>query len=428
MKKKWFIKKNETTIQYFVCIYFFFLLEFIIRVPLNLIDSYQIPSYILNYKDAGFINRAFIGTISRMIFGEIITNRDIILLSSCTQIIIITILSVFFSVLLGKYKHNKFQNVILLVFIFYWILPISYSAYYQELFTIHLDIYNVLFNLLIIISYFKLKTNLKLVSYLLIACVSLLTHTNFFFMGFPIMLFLLIVELTETSHQKKFFIKAFFLVVFICAFFLIVQFASSISMSLDETIQYITNHYSGYDLDTIITGEEWGYIPYYVFMLQNYYFSDFFTNIFDNLKVYWQDMFIGGIETIIIFSPIIFFLIQSLRNVLKSNNKKLKIVCVSGYIFSLMFLPLFILVVDYGRWFTLLAMYFSIIWGFLFYKYKEELISLGYLEWLQTYITKHKLFICLLIIFYLSLGKIGLIELWPRFGVILNEFLAFIYY
>ena len=417
---------DKTLIKVFMIFFVTLITEYVVTIPKSLTDVYQIPSYVMRYQDVGFINRGLIGTLTRLIYGDVINNKDILSISMIAMVSIIVIISYIFAKMYVNYIDTEYCNIVVILIMLYWILPVGWHAYYQGSFMIHLEVYIVLLNLICFIVHWKVKSiNVKFSIYAFVSIIAMLIHTNYMFMGYPFVMFFIVTDFYGQNKKKTYIFKALFLTIFVCVFFLFVQFSSTICMSFDETTMYVKSHYSGYDIDSVLTGEEWDYRPWYHLMLYNYYFSDFFGCLKENLQIYYKSMIIGGIETIIIVCPIIGFLVKSIKKIMLSESTELKVSIIAGYVLSICFLPLFILTVDYGRWFTLLFMYFAMVYFSVLYKYKLKLEECGYLEWLKKFIEKRKLSIVCLVIVYYAIGKIDLIDLWPRINEVYTELKIF---
>lgn len=380
--------------QYETAIFTFFMLTGLsVTESFSHVSSWPYAFYLLTYK-FGFGSRLLIGTIYDFIFkGHL--NPDVI---GIITFLLTTFLCLIISIYLGKIikssEKSEGNNIgILFLILLYLATPARFSSYFFPTFVGYLEIYAFGLVLLMIYMLLNSKQNVLFWGVLaLLSAISMAIHQVFFFILFPIIMSTMIYNLYEKKWDKKTLIGTIFVCLITAISFVYFQFFSSINIpNVDELTAIISKK------TKLISS-----IDYLKMVLGCEYFSTLQQKLFNTMNIAFTTLFkpILLILTIVFFTPL-FLIIKNIWNNIYKNcaDKHEKKVYVLMQLCTLLFVPVFALACDWGRWFIWLVTFQFVMLYILYWKQSKP--ALTAIEGFGNFVKNNKFIMGLLLIYYM---------------------------
>lgn len=374
---------------FFLIISYFFAKTLTIYLPLfEHSDHYIFTSYALSY-DNGFNSRFFIGSLFDFFF-DVVSYKNVRLFVIYTIGVLIVLTSFLITKLLikGIELKNKIIIVICISFIF---LPSSITYLFNYANFARLDLFWVLITVFIILT-----SKFKFMNYLIMPLVSIaiLIHQGFVFTYFPIILTIQIYNFFKYKSDKFYKWNLILTILTSGCLFLYLQLFTS---NITDFSKFISNVQSkaSFGINTNMLEYE------YIYSLQDHFWKFWRPTI--------KALLIRTIEVIPIIIPNVLFF-PYLWFKLSKNSKELKLFYLFLFISPFFALPLFILTVDWGRWYAALLNVQFLIVLFLIYNNEESILA-----FFDSLSKKINFLIFLIPLYFLSFDKflsIGVIDKW----------------
>jgi hypothetical protein len=360
----------------------FFFVEMLVYLcaPFTVMN-YNATSYLLNY-DMGFGPRLLIGSVLFVIVPYITYEEVYIFVLFFT-----ILLTVFAGFLIGEVMHRasaKSKTGTYFIAILYLTSPAVIAYLYNFNNFGRLDLFLLILALVMIPIIYKREKAFFLIPILCGIC--MLIHESFIFLFFPaIALVLLYMHLTT---EKKKWLYTLIVSVVVCGTLFL--YLNSLSLNFDSTS------------DVIIA------ISLFSNIIPNYDMIDgmYFMTVGEVI----QSMVIPGllrrvcigILTVIMFSPVFYILIKFWRDCRATSEGKMKMFYTLCMLAPLAALPLFILAIDWGRWFAAFMVVQFIMIFFLLYA-KDKIATDVVTSW-EPWVLSNKRMFAILMIYLLMMG------------------------
>ncbi len=352
--------------------------------------------YSLNYKD-GVGSRLFIGTILNLLCGYEVSSYDAYIFASIILIILCIIIAIMLGALI-KSGSNDNRNALSFIVISYLACPGSIAYLWTEGNMGRLETYSLFFFLCAVIIFEKNKNiYIKYFSLFIFSVLAIISYQGCIFIYYQIIFTVIVCDLCSSYSKKNIFLSIInFIIVGIT--FMVMQGCSKLNYSTaQEAIEILEKR-----TDLHITYDAILY-EYYKSVIDNFaYFQVYFLKHYDVEK----KIVMAGI----IFLPLVIMLIVIWRNVYHLSVKDKKWYYSEIFYILLanaMYIPIFVLMCDWGRWAGAFigVQFFEIC--YLIYKKNESMQII--IKNIQIWITKHYILAMMILVYLASIEKIDTI-------------------
>lgn len=378
--------------KYSIFIFIYLLIDFLLHTPVVLdVDVWNTTSYGITYSMVGFNSRALVGTIlSFFSIGKYILSVYLFVISSELILIILT------SILLGRLIHQakdliKYTTIILIIL--FIASPANITFLFHKYNFATLDLYLLIWTLIsiILLESKRLKYLVPIISFICIA-----THQMYVFTYFTITLVALIIKINQSKQRKAYIgILVGYLLVTVLAFSYFQFFKPSLQI--------------GNPLDAYHYLQARTTYPISHEMIETEYYHDIAYHIDVYVMKDLAKRICIGLIIIILTSPlsiIIYCLLSKAYIVCKCKSEKLLLLLVM--LIPVFHLPLFILTIDWGRWF---ASIFICLFGSVFYLIHSCFIPIiESLSGFETKVHSNKALIFIMAISMIFIASLGYFE------------------
>lgn len=352
------------------------------------INEYELSTYLLNYSD-GFGTRMLIGSIIQVVFGGMISREEIFLVNHAILFLNCMIISIFFGRLVEKQKNSRHKIAILLLIILFFALPST--SIWSGKYIGRLDIYLVLCAMISIwIISRQMAPTLKYFIISLLSIIAILIHQAYVFTYFVPVFIALVWDIIKSDYKGKQIVKSIVIILIpMLGVFIFLQCFSPVHYDTLEEVHNIcaertTDHFD----DDMLRLE---------YVLSN---QENLLDIGWSVFIYSLDVLSLAFLSIIPFGVFVFVFWK--RIFMQTHDKKRKIAFALMHLSFLVYVPLFILTYDYGRWLTslLISVMVNIFLGIY---YKDEAF-LKVLDEGYTIGRKYYYLVAIFIAYYASMG------------------------
>ena len=325
-------QKNRFTLGIFI----FFVFQ--IFTKQNQVDDWVRVWYVLDYK-IGFSSRLLPGTILHLFTGDEYISR---LAVKIFLKITLVLLSLTVSIFLGKFLNSmteKNSKITIFLSLFYLVSPFSIAYLWHEHNFGRMETFSLLFILVGVYLFLKIKnTAFRYIALNIFWIIGMLCYQGSIFLFFPIVF---TVTLCDCENKSKKNIAGFVItIITVCASFLFVQFASSISYSSIEALKQAYDNRTDMEL-------QWTSVKY-----------EYFSNIIEAYKSYVFEKIsdyyfrLKAVILLFIISPVLIVLGYCWTKIFVSQNREKIIRTKYFWIFlsNLAIVPQFLLNIDRNRW------------------------------------------------------------------------------
>lgn len=334
--------------------------------------SGKIAHYYMNYFDFGFIKRGLFGTVIKLFIGTPSLNT-VRFIAFITGVAICIILCYKISKL--KQVCDKRDYYILIIFMLFN-SGVIYNIGYD------LGRYDQLLMICCVASYYAIKKN-NIYALIIIAVIGVLIHEIYFIFFFPIILYTIIIH--SDIDRKKI---SLLLAVLFGVGILLLLYGKIENKTLQQIASMIPTKKYRFDYVGVIWKRS---------IIQNITYTFGYISKYNRSEIIW--LIAGAIYTSFVFLILI--------RLAAINDLDYR-----GYFVIIMAsLPIFILAIDYSRWFSLI-----IINAFLYFLFTVSQKRTGKIVVPK----KYSVGIISLAAFGIILGPIGVIRSFPLFDGVLN--------
>lgn len=215
----------------------FITFDYVNKYTLTGLNEHRATHWLTTFQDFGFIKRSFVGTIYRLLFSSIPNFVGILLLSWLVLLAKVGLIIIFL-----KKIYIKYDNSIILTSIVFFIS----SPYFIYFYSADLGRFDQ-FNNLIMLMMLILVPNFYLIkNFLLICCLAILgilIHESFILLQFPLVIFLIFLEIIKNNIKNNNLKGAFsFLIILFISLItglIVAKFGYPNNLTADEMIKVI---------------------------------------------------------------------------------------------------------------------------------------------------------------------------------------------
>lgn len=303
------------------------------------IYSYVKAWYVIDYS-YGFGSRLLIGSILHLLCGEVVTDAAAYCFVVASLCLLSAAVALFVGYIYRKVKDQDIRKAVLFLIIFYIASPASPEYLWVVENMGRLDTYLFLITVALAFIYFKVKNSyVRYLLFTVFGVAAVFIHQVYVFLFFPFLLVAMIQDVWKSGWDKKRLICAVCSVLCIGGVFLYMQLGSGIYYDY-TTLMIRLNEHTDLPLDGAPMEAE------YFWTLKDHFYKNMMPEIHHHLKYgfmlvcmlvpYW-----GGALWIWIRS-------------VKHGNKQQRIKYILMLLTNLAYLPVFVLMNDWGRWFAAL--------------------------------------------------------------------------
>lgn len=306
------------------------------------IEDYEISLYLLNYSD-GFSRRMLIGTIYQFLAGGVISKEFVVFMNGIVLLIADILVCVLLCHLVCVQQKKNYKFVTLFFSFLLFVLP-SMSIFVGQ-YVARLDVHMLLLSLLSILCIHVGKfKDFRYVLVCLLQITAMLVHPGYAFTYYVPVFIALVWSVIEDDFSKKSIVLSVVLCVIpvVLGFFYIQYFTSLKYDTLEELLEVFSYRTNG-NFDKNMPALEffgssmkecWGYTP-----------LERFTEKFPRMVLMAVKLF-----------PFWGLLYMFWHKVFVYTKDKKKIIAYAlMHAAFLVYIPLFLLAIDYGRWMTSLC-------------------------------------------------------------------------
>lgn len=347
--------------------------------------------YLLDYK-LGFGSRLLIGSIFNFIFKGFLRYETVGLIVFCFTSFFCLLISLFLGKIVKRAEKSERNLGVLFLVLLYLALPTRFSSYFHPDFMGYLEIY--IFGLVLLMIYLFLNKRQNwlfwgLISLLCAVCVAI--HQVFLCIMFPIIFAIMIYNLYENKWKKDTLIGTLAVCIVTSIAFLYFQFFSSLNVPLNTLILIAskrTNLYCEYS---------------YLHLLFNCeYYASIYDKFVGTMTYVIKNIFNPILLTsaVVIFSPLFIILGKIWKNIYKNCEEKTEKTTFNLILScNLLFLPVFIMACDWGRWFIWFVTFQFAVLFVLYWKQNKSVVLA--IEQFGDFVKENQFLMVLLLLFYM---------------------------
>lgn len=302
--------------------------------------------YCVDYS-LGFSSRMFIASLLHLFCGAYIPERVAYYFIICSFLVLFALLAYLIGYCVKQCRDNVSKVAIAMLAGLYFACPGSPGYLWTNENMGRLDLYLFIFSMVMMVIFFNLKNkyiSFVLYGVLVIAC--MLTHQVYLFLFSPVLLVILLYELYEDKFTKKTVIPVAVIGLIICVFFVYLQFLSQAQIKFDDVNE----------MTEVV--KTMGGAPTVAGTLEEEYFWDFSNHVLVNYLPDIRERTRTGIFTVFLLIPLFAVIGYVWHLVIKdTTDKKERFKYRLMMLTNLSYVPTFLLLVDWGRWF---GAYFSV--------------------------------------------------------------------
>lgn len=301
--------------------------------------GYELSTYLLNYSD-GFGSRLLVGSLMQFFFDGKVSyerimewNEVIMLLNSLLTITFMTMVS-------NTFKEKKYKILCYVFMVMFFFLPST--TIYIGAYIGRLDLYLLFTGLLCVFILNQKKGGILCYVFTVILCAAgILIHQGFLFTYFvPVFISLMWRILREDCSKKSVIKTVLVLLPLVVLFFYLQLFSHLKYTSLEETMAVCATRTEDDFSELMLKQEYFMSLKELMIDLGFSHFSNAFVDIIHTLLSLFPLWIVLGAFWILVFRF--------------TKDKRRKIVYVFMQLCFLIYVPLFMFMIDYGRWYTAL--------------------------------------------------------------------------
>lgn len=381
------MKKISTFLQKFaieLAIFFLLTMQLIFSV-VPTINGWVGAWYCVDYS-LGFSSRMFIGSLLHVFCGSYIPERVAYHFIICSFLVLFALLAYLVGFCMKKCTDNTTKIALAVLTGLYLACAGSPGYLWTNENMGRLDLYLFIFSMVMMVIFFHMKNKyvaFVLYGVLVVAC--MLTHQVYVFLFSPVLLIILLYELYEDKFSKKTLIPAGIIMLIICGFFIYLQFLSQAQVKFDDVNK----------MTEVV--KTMGGAPTVAGTLEEEYFWEFSNHVLVNYLPDLRERTRTGIFTMFLLIPLYAVIGYVWHQIIMdATDKKERFKYRLMLFMNMSYVPTFLLLVDWGRWF---GAYFSVqLLLFLVLIGKKDIHAMNGLRKFGAFVMKHPVpFVCLIV-------------------------------
>lgn len=295
--------------------------------------------YVLDYS-YGFGSRLLLGTLLHLLFGDYIEKEVAYRFVIVMLGILCVLVSVFAGTVYRKMKDDSKRVATLFLIVFYLASPASPAYLWTRENMGRLDTYLFISAVILAMIYMKVKNRyVKYVLFLAIGAFTISIHQVYIFLFFPSLLVMMIHDVWQSGFEKKQILMSLSTAVILGCVFLYMQFCSGIYYdNLDELVTELSRHTSFSVSEAPLEAE-------YFWTIKEHFYKNQLPELRERIRF--------GIITVVLLTPIwgtyLWLWIQAIKS---SKDALAKSKYILMLLTNIAYVPVFVLMNDWGRWFA----------------------------------------------------------------------------
>ena len=303
------------------------------------IYGYVNPWYVIDYS-YGFGSRLLIGSIMHLLCGKVVTSTAAYGFVVAMLCVLSIVVALFSGYIYRRIKDSDIRKAVLFLIVFYLASPASPEYLWVAENMGRLDAYLFLITVILAFVYFGVKnTYVRYLLFLLLGIIAILIHQVWFFLFFPFLLVIMLQDVLKSGWDKKKVICTVCLTLCIGGVFLYMQLGSGIHYDY-ETLMTRLGEHADFDVDSAAMEAE------YFWTLKDHFYKNMVPEIPHHLKY--------GFMLVCMLVPVWGGAMWIWLRSIKYSDKKQKVKYILMLLTNLAYLPVFVLMNDWGRWFAAL--------------------------------------------------------------------------
>ena len=303
------------------------------------IYSYVKPWYVIDYS-YGFGSRLLIGSILHLLCGEVVTDAAAYGFVVAVQCLLCVVIALFAGYIYREGANQEVKIAVLFLIVLYLVSPASPEYLWTVENMGRLDTYLFLVTILMAFVYFGIKNAyLRYLLFTILGVLAVFIHQVYFFLFFPFLLVIMLQDLWKSGWDRKKIVCAVVSILIISGAFLYMQFGSGIYYDY-ETLMTKLNEHTDLPIDGAPMKAE------YFWTLKDHFYQNMVPEIPHHLKY--------GFMLVCMLIPVWGTYLWTWVQAIWHSPKRQKIKYILMLCTNAAYLPVFILMNDWGRWFAAL--------------------------------------------------------------------------
>jgi hypothetical protein len=375
-------------IKYEIAVFLYLYMLLLIQNPGRICDWVS-AWYVLGYKD-GIGSRLLIGTVLSLFVGDYVNEKAIMIFVFAALTLLIALVSILIGVFIRKSEKN--DEAVIFMTAVYLSCPGSIAYLWTKGNMGRLETYSLIFYIIGLMIFEKCKNDyVKYFSALIFSVLALLTHQGTIFYYYPMIVTVIIYELFANYSLKRLILSGINFVTTFVTFIYLQLFSGLNYETLDTALSVLKNRT---DIDI---SEDAVRLEYFATLKENFNYGQVY---FFRHYGYAGKTFIA----LVMLMPLILLFVGIWKEYL--NERKFieqRSVYKSGVFYillsNIMYLPIYLLMCDWGRWTGALVgtQFLEICYLYI----KGDKVMKSVFAKLRDVVKGHK-FICVIIVVYLA--------------------------
>ena len=303
------------------------------------IYSYVKAWYVIDYS-YGFGSRLLIGSLLHLLCGEVVTDAAAYCFVVASLCLLSAAVALFAGYIYRRVTNQEVKKAVLFLIVFYIASPASPEYLWTVENMGRLDTYLFLLTVLMAFVYFGIKNvRIKYLLFTILGVMAVFIHQVYFFLFFPFLCVMILQNLWKSGWDKRNVICAVCSVCCIGVVFLYMQFGSGIYDDY-ATLMARLNAHTDLSVDGAPMEAE------YFWTLKDHFYKNMIPEIPHHLKY--------GFMLVCMLVPVWGTYLWVWVHAIRHSHKRQKLKYVLMLCTNIAYLPVFILMNDWGRWFAAL--------------------------------------------------------------------------
>lgn len=303
------------------------------------IYSYVNPWYVIDYS-YGFGSRLLIGSIMHLLCGEVVTNAAAYYFVVALLCILCIVVALFSGYIYRRIKDQDIRKAVLFLTVFYIASPASPEYLWKTENMGRLDTYLFLITVVLAFIYFGVKnTYVRYLLFTLFGITAILIHQVWIFLFFPFLLVIMLQDVQKDGLDMRKVLCAACSVLCIGGVFLYMQLGSAISYDYETLMARLSEHADFYVDGAAMEAE-------YFWTLKDHFYKNMVPEIPHHLKY--------GFMLVCMLVPSWGTAMWVWLHAIRYSDKQQKVKYILMILTNLAYVPVFVLMNDWGRWFAAL--------------------------------------------------------------------------
>ncbi|MDD2969859.1 MAG: hypothetical protein PHT21_09880 [Lachnospiraceae bacterium] len=321
-----------------ITVFLYLLFQLIFHVSKS-VYGFVTAWYVTDYS-IGVSSRLLVGSILRILFGDYITAEQVYIFLILTFIVLILLVSILSGYMIRKTTDSVEKTGAVFLLAMYLASPAAPGYLWVDENMGRLDTFLYFLTLILIVVAFKVKNQLIRYSLLgILGVVCVLTHQVYFFLFFPVLLTILLQDWFESDFKKTVLLGAVLVITAVAVVFLFFQFGGGVNYSTPEELTSVLQSRTNLPISNSTILYE------YFWTIKDHFVNNMLPELRERVRF--------GIITVVLLAPVfIIYLSLWIKAIYNASVKKDKIKYLLILFTNVLYIPVFALMTDWGRWFA----------------------------------------------------------------------------